>query len=140
MRHHKRHIGTHLLGIPFSVSLIFYLNTTVPVILGYFGIALHDITVRIYAAIYFIIQFTATCLRFQDTMPHRSIPGSQRSRLIIIVHHVEHGTIIASVYRTVYPVVNHIVHKIKDPEPSYRRITPSITCPKITHESTVFSP
>gem|GEM_PF-4693778 len=38
-----------------------------------------------------------------------------------------------------YPIVDYIIHEIENPIPANRRVTPSITGPKIAHKSTVLT-
>ena len=139
VRHFKRTVATHILRISICIRLSFNLDTTCPVVLCNGRIAFHNITISINTAIHFMIQFASSRFGFQDAMPHRSIFRSGRSRFIIVVYHIEHSGIIATVRRAMYPVEHHIVYKIENTIPTDGRITSRITCPQVTHKCTILT-
>ena len=140
VRHFKRTVATHILRISICIRLSFNLDTTCPVVLCNGRIAFRNINISINTAIHFMIQFASSRFGFQDAMPHRSIFRSGRSRFIIVVYHIEHSGIIATVRRAMYPVEHHIVYKIENTIPTDGRITSRITCPQVTHKCTILTP
>ena len=138
--HFKRTVATHILRISLCIRLSFNLDTTCPVIFCNGRITFHNIAIGINTTIYFMIQFASSCFGFQDAMPHRSIFRSGRSRFIIVVDHIEHSSIIATVRRTMYPVEHYTVYKIENTIPTDGRITSRITCPQVTHKCTILTP
>ena len=137
MRHGERLIAAHQFGISVGIGLFLHLDTTVPVILCDFRITFHNVSIGIHTSVHLVVQLASSGFRFQDTMSHIGILGCGRSRLVIVVNHVEHCRVVSSVRRAMHPVENHIVHKVKDPVPSDRRVTSRVAGPQVTGKSTV---
>ena len=139
IRHLERLIATHVFSISVSVRLSFNLNTAIPVVFSYFRIAFHYISVGIYSPIFFMIQLTTSCFRFQDTMSYIGILRSSRSRFVVVVNHIEHSGIITTIRRTVHPIEYYIINEIEYAIPTDRRITSGVTSPKVTGKCTILT-
>src|SRR5699024_1669572 len=72
-----------------------------------------------------------------DTIPNGLIFGCHRTRLIVIIDHIEHRTVVPSIYAAIPPVEYHIVGKGKLSPHAHRRITACIIGPKVSHEGAI---
>ena len=129
IRHLKRLIGSYIFSISVSIWLIFNLDTTFPVVCCNGRIAFHDISVSIYTSIGFIVQLATSCFRFQNTMSDIRVFRCSRSRLVVVVNHIEHSGIITTIRRTVNPVEHYIIDKVEYSIPTDRRITACVASP-----------
>ena len=139
IRHCKRLIAPHILSISLCIWLTLDLDTTIPVIFRDFRIAFHNVTISIHATVYLIIQFTASGFRFQNTAAYRIILWSSRTGFIIVIDHIEHGGIIATIRRTMHPIKYYIINEVEYSIPAYRRIATRVAGPKVTHKCTVLT-
>ena len=91
----------------------------VPVVLGDFGIALHDVARGIDASeLLEGEQSLRAAFALDDAMAHGLVFRGEGSGLVVVVDEVRHGGELAAVGRAMYPVVEHVVDEVEHASPS----------------------
>ena len=95
------------------------LYSTVPVVVGHFGVAFHNISYGIDPAeLSPGKEVGASAFRAENAMAYRLVFRGDRTRLIIIVDEVAHHGEVSSVGSPVKPVKYHVVDEVKHPSPT----------------------
>ena len=115
------------------------LYTAIPVVLRHLGRTLHDVTLGIDAAIDLVGVLRATRLGLHDAVRYGRTLRRSRTGLVVVVDHVEHTRVVATIDRAQVPVEEDVVHEVEDTVPTHRRVAAYVRRPEVAHERGVLA-